>query len=169
MYLVVDDDDIFRERLAQGLEDRGHQTKQADSFDVAVELASKLSFSRAILDLKMPGESGLTLIKQLKKLLPQIEIVMLTGYGSISTAVEAMNLGSLNYLTKPTEIDAILHAFEKDIPNREHINEAVSAPTLKDVEWDHIHRVLQGCDGNITKASKVLGIHRRSLQRKLNQ
>ena len=92
---------------------------------------------------------------------------MLTGYGSISTAVEAMNLGCINYLTKPTDIDSILRKFKTAQSYSQ--DEIIEPPTLKDVEWEHIQRVLRECSGNITKASKLLGIHRRSLQRKLNQ
>ena len=122
----------------------------------------------ALVDLKMPEKSGLDLIRQAKQLQPTIKIVVLTGYGSIATATEAIKLGAHYYLPKPADVDDILYAFEKD-PDLPAVGEQqdFEVPSLARAEWEHIQRVLNDCDGNITAAAQKLGIHRRTLQRKL--
>ncbi|RIL07566.1 MAG: two-component system response regulator, partial [Proteobacteria bacterium] len=105
-------------------------------------------------------ESGLDLLGEISAL-SKAKVVVLTGYGSIATAVEAVKLGAVNYLTKPVNADTVLAAFEKSAPSR------VEIPDLAQVEWEHIQRVVNEYNGNISRASKVLGLHRRSLQRKL--
>lgn len=114
----------------------------------------------------MPQASGLQLIRTLRAMDPTTRIVMLTGYGSIATALDAMRAGAVHYLTKPADADDVLAALDHDgAPAASP--PAVRLPTLERVEWEHIDRVLLACDGNVTKAAEVLGIHRRSLQRKL--
>jgi two-component system response regulator RegA len=116
----------------------------------------------------MPGKSGLDLIRAAKEFLPLLKIVVLTGYGSIATATEAVRLGAHYYLPKPADVDDILNAFEKDfdvpVPPEQ---QEFEAPSLARAEWEHIQRVLNDCDNNITAAAHRLGIHRRTLQRKL--
>ncbi len=114
----------------------------------------------------MPGKNGLELIAGLKRVDPSIAIVVLTGYGSIATALEAIRLGAAHYLTKPTDADRILDAFQRGLEARPR-ELPVDTPSLARVEWEHIQRVLADCQGNISEAARVLSMHRRSLQRKL--
>jgi len=118
----------------------------------------------AVVDLRMPGESGLELISYLMGKFPEIEVIMLTGYGSIPTAVDAVHRGAKNYLTKPVDADEILAAFEGEEAEKKAEG---NVPSLALVEWEYIQRVLADCQGNISEAARRLGIHRRSLQRKL--
>ncbi len=120
---------------------------------------------RAIVDLRMPGGSGLDLLAEMLTRLPELEVVMLTGYGSIATAVEAVKRGAVNYLAKPADVDMILAAFE-EAGDREVDYEP---PSLARTEWEHIQRVLEDCDGNVSQAARKLGLHRRTLQRKLQK
>ena len=122
----------------------------------------------ALIDLKMPGKSGLDLIREAKEFQPLLKIVVLTGYGSIATATEAVKLGAHYYLPKPADVDDILNAFEKDsgLTNASRQTD-FEVPSLARAEWEHIQRVLNDCDNNITAAAHKLGIHRRTLQRKL--
>ena len=158
--LVVDDDKIFRNRLAKSLTSRGLEALEADNISSALEIAIKHKPKRAVLDLKMANESGLDLIKPLKEAVPGIQTIVLTGFGSIPTAVETLRLGAANYLAKPADADQIIDAF-LEIPSKNQ--------TLEDAQNEHIHKVLSDHDGNISQASKTLGIHRRSLQRKLSK
>jgi len=162
--LVVDDDQIFRERLVRAFADRGCDTKGAQNAEEAMTIARTFKPARATVDLRMPGKSGLTLIESLKKNDPNIEIILLTGYGSIATAIEAVKLGALDYLTKPADAEQILNAFSQI--KLDHIN-TIETPSLDRVEWEHIQRVLKDCNGNISQAARLLGMHRRTLQRKL--
>ena len=115
----------------------------------------------------MPGESGVELIGRLKEVDPSTRVIMLTGYGSISTAVDAVKLGAANYVPKPADADDIIAAFQRgDAPAGTQTHD-YQAPTLARAEWEHIQRVLGDCGGNISEAARRLGIHRRSLQRKL--
>lgn len=124
---------------------------------------------RAVIDLRMPGESGLTLISSLVAMDPDVEVIVLTGYGSIATAVEAMRRGAIDYLQKPCDAEQIMAVFEKERDGESGISsgEHESVPSLARVEWEHIQRVLTDCGGNISEAARRLRIHRRSLQRKL--
>ncbi len=196
--LLVDDDQIFRERLARAFRGRGFEVRTAGSCAEALELARVESPEMAVVDLKMPGGTGLELLGELKKLDPGTEVVVLTGYGSISTAVEATKGGATNYLPKPADADDILQAFVRG--RRGSSGESAGAagsgaagsggagsggsgsggtgpgagkdlraPTLARAEWEHINRVLSDAGGNISEAARRLGIHRRSLQRKLQK
>jgi two-component system response regulator RegA len=178
--LIVDDDQTFRERLARALVRRGYEVRTAANFDEAVALSEEESAELAVVDLRMPGRSGLDVLRELKRIDPSTKVVMLTGYGSIATTVDAMRLGAVNYLPKPADADDIIRAFERsegagpsgDPPlgsEAEPEAQAIKAPTLARAEWEHIHRVLADCGGNISEAARRLGIHRRSLQRKLQK
>ena len=133
---------------------------------VAREVAPQL----AVVDLRMPGPSGLTLVRDLKALHPEARILVLSGFGSISTAIDAVRLGAINFLPKPADADDILAALERGeaevsvLPDTEP-----ETPSLARAEWEHIHRVLADCGGNISECARRLGIHRRSLQRKLQK
>lgn len=160
--LVVDDDDVFRERLIRAFRDRGLEPRGAADVEAALLLARDDSPELAVVDLRMPGRSGLELVQELKAIDGATSVVVLTGYGSIATAVEAMRLGATHYLPKPANADEILAAFT---PEAVHVPEEV--PSLARAEWEHINRVLADCGGNVSQAARLLGIHRRSLQRKL--
>ncbi len=166
--ILVDDEEHFRERLARAFSNRGYTVFQAANVDEALAKIKKKRPDWALVDLKMEGKSGLDLIREAKDFLPQLKIVVLTGYGSIATATEAVKLGAHYYLPKPADVDDILFAFEKDpdLPGRPE-QEEFAAPSLARAEWEHIQRVLNDCDNNITAAAHKLGIHRRTLQRKL--
>jgi len=174
--LIVDDDQDFRERICSALADRGYCTESAGSVAearlVLQRRAVEFSPQKAVVDLRMPGESGLVLVAELKKSFPKIKIIVLTGYGSINTAVEAMRLGSVHYLTKPVELGVLLASFDIDEQaearsNAIALSQNVSVPSLAQVEWEHIQQVYQQCEQNVSKTAQVLGLHRRSLQRKL--
>lgn len=167
--LVVDDDERLRSRLARAFEDRGYDVLQAQDYESALSSVSEESAEFAVVDLRMPGKSGLELVRALHQLDEATKIVVLTGYGSIATALDAVRLGATHYLTKPADVDTVIAAFSKgelsaDGPVTEPTDET---PSLARVEWEHIQRVLSDCQGNISQAAKQLGIHRRSLQRKL--
>lgn len=168
--IIVDDEDLFRERLIKAFKKRKYETYGAASYEDALIIIKKEKPDMAIVDLKMPGKSGLELIKTVKELDLRIKMVVLTGYGSIGTAIEAVKSGALGYVSKPADVEEILTAFDKDgqakASGPAESNE-ITAPTLARVEWEHINRVLADCDGNVTKAAQRLGLHRRSLQRKL--
>ncbi len=165
--LVVDDDDILRERLQKSFTRRGFVVHVAHDYDSAIFQAKTLQPNMAVLDLKMPGPSGLDLLKQLVEITPQTRIVILTGYGSITNAVEAVKIGAVNYVTKPADADQVLAAFDesgKPTPTPEF-----PPPSLASAQWEHIQRVLKDCGGNISEAARRLDIPRRTLQRKLKK
>lgn len=164
--LVVDDDDVFRTRLGRAFQDRGFEVRTAPSAELAIRLARQDSPEFAVVDLRMPGASGLDVVRELHAIDPATAIVMLTGYGSIATAVEAVRAGAVHYLSKPVDVDQILAAFEGKSASDPGDHEV---PSLARVEWEHIQRVLSDCDGNISRAARLLGLHRRSLQRKLSK
>jgi two-component system, response regulator RegA len=162
--LIVDDDERFRARLSRAFEVRGWEVRGAADAAEAVALAERESPEHALVDLRMPGEDGLSLLQRLLAIDPATRVLVLTGYGSIATAVRAMRLGASDYLTKPAEIDEILRALRGGDAGDEV---PLSVPSLARTEWEHIQRVLTQCDGNVSQAARLLGIHRRSLQRKL--
>ena len=169
LVLVVDDDDTFRVRLARALEDRGFEVVAARGYAEAMDAARQQPPELAAVDLRMPGRSGLELVEALKALDPETRIVVLTGYGSIATAIEALRLGATHYLTKPVDADDVVAAFHKGEGEPRAPVQDFAAPSLARVEWEHIQRVLTDCDGNVSEAARRLRIHRRSLQRKLQK
>jgi two-component system response regulator RegA len=165
-YLLVDDDGVFSSVLAKVLVRRGHQAVTALNGEQAAAQCSNQVIDRVVLDLKLERESGLAILQQLRSLQPDIKVVILTGYSSISTAVEAIKMGATNYLCKPAGADEIIAAFEKS----EGIAEVQdSPPSVNRLEWEHIQRVLNENDGNISATARSLGMHRRTLQRKLQK
>jgi two-component system, response regulator RegA len=177
--LVVDDDDVFRQRLGAALTKQGFSVRLATNHEEAVRLAAEDSPEFALVDLRMVGASGLETTRALQRLDATTKIVVLTGYGSIATAVDAMKSGALHYLTKPASIQQILVAFGEAPASDVHMDgndspaqpgvETSTVPSLARVEWEHIQRILQDVDGNVTHAARLLGVHRRSLQRKLGK
>lgn len=163
--LVVDDDHAFRSRLVRALEDRHFPVIFAENASMAMKQAQQCRPDRAVVDMRMNGMSGLQLIPELLAIHEEMDIVVLTGFGSIASAKDAIRAGAVDYLTKPATTDQILAAFTANSDGSIHA--PTTAPSLAQVEWEHIQRILTDCDGNVSQASRVLGIHRRSLQRKL--
>jgi two-component system, response regulator RegA len=164
--LIVDDDEAFRTRLVRAMNSRGFVASAAGNHDDAITAARFETPEYALVDLKLPGRSGLDVVRDLKALDATTRVVVLTGYGSIATAVQAVKLGAASYLTKPVDADQIVAALEER--ESDSTGEAPAAvQTLARVEWEHIQRVLTDCEGNVSQAARLLGIHRRSLQRKL--
>ncbi len=165
--LVVDDDDVFRQRLMRALDARGFTASGAIGVAEAVSAAERESPEFAVVDLKLQDGSGLDVVRQLKSLDATTTVVVLTGYGSIATAVQGTKLGAHAYLTKPVDADQIVATLQDaSAPTNDA---APSVQTLARVEWEHIQRVLTDCDGNVSQAARLLGLHRRSLQRKLSK
>ena len=168
--LIVDDDPIFRQRLGRAFRDRGYDVRTAEDVEQALVLVHEDSPEIAIVDLRMPGRSGLELIPELHRVDPATKIIVLTGYGSIATAIEAMRLGATYYVPKPADADDVLAALARgEAPPLQPPQAEYMAPSLARAEWEHINRVLSDCGGNISEAARRLGIHRRSLQRKLQK
>lgn len=168
--LIVDDDEVFRRRLARAFDERDYDVRTAGDYEEAMAEAQRDSPEYAVVDLRMPGHSGLELVRALKELDPTTKTVVLTGYGSIATAIDAMRLGAHYYLAKPADADDIVAAFARGAaPPLDPPEPQYQAPTLARAEWEHINRVLSDCGGNISEAARRLGIHRRSLQRKLQK
>lgn len=166
--LIVDDDGTFREVLARALRRRGFEALTAASVDAAQELPPDTPLCGAIVDLKMPGPSGLVLIQWLRRRYASMPILMLTGFASIATAVEAVKLGATQYLAKPVDADQVLGALfgepadvTSDVPTQR-----LSVDRL---EWEHIQAVLADQGGNISATARALNMHRRTLQRKLGK
>jgi two-component system response regulator RegA len=167
--VVVDDDSVFRTRLCRAFRDRGCEAYDAGSGDEGLQLARSVSPDLVLLDLKMPSGNGLDLIQDIKKIDATITIIILTGYGSIPTAMQALKLGADHYLAKPADAEQILDAYVSLTVASAEKQPPAAVPSLARVEWEHIQRVLADCDGNISQAAKLLNIHRRSLQRKLSK
>lgn len=166
--LLVDDDQAFTTVLGRALTRRGIAVTTANSSSEALAAGAKQPFSHAVVDLKISQESGLKLIPELIEIQPELVILMLTGYSSISTAVDAIKLGAVNYLCKPANTDEILAAFSTE-PTPESENIALKPPSLERLEWEHIQRVLNENNGNISATARALDMHRRTLQRKLQK
>ena len=165
--LLVDDDRVLRERLARAFRERGFEVTVAGNDDEAIAATGAESPELVVVDLRMPGRSGLELVRTLKGKDPSSRILVLTGYGSIATAIEAIRCGAIHYLPKPADADEILAAFKQGGGVAFEGPDQPSTPTLARAEWEHIQRVLMDCSGNVSEAARRLGIHRRSLQRKL--
>ncbi|MDA7864730.1 response regulator [bacterium] len=168
--LLVDDTFVLRERLSMAMQQRGFRVETAGNFEEAIEVFRKRPTELAVLDLRMPGKSGLELLRKLLQIEPETRIIILSGFGSIPASIDAVRAGAVNFLSKPADADDILSAFMRgDEPSVPDGAVAFPAPSLARNEWEHIHRVLSDCGGNISEAARRLGIHRRSLQRKLRK
>ncbi|MFH1872924.1 MAG: response regulator [Pseudomonadota bacterium] len=172
--LIIEDDDTFSATLLRALKRRGHAVEAAQTSVAAIELARVLLPARVVLDLNLGGESGLGLIPRLMEINPACRIVVLTGYASISTAVDAIKLGAVQYLAKPVDVDSLLRAFGHTLEG-DATTPAANAPaaisslpmSVERMEWEHIQRVLREHKGNISATARALNMHRRTLQRKL--
>ena len=164
--LLVDDDEIYCSVLGDALKKRDYHVLTAHDLAAAVQLARAHEPEYAVVDLRIGTESGLELVKQLAELDENTRIVMLTGYASVATAVEAIKLGAVHYLAKPAnadEVDAALQRTEGDAT----VSPAENPLSVKRLEWEHLQKVLMEHDGNISAAARALKMHRRTLQRKL--
>ena len=164
--LILEDDAALRQTLARAFSRRGHSVIEAGQLaSLPDALGAGPEIEWAVVDLGLPDGSGLTAVEALKSASPNIRIAVLTGYGSISSAVDAMRLGATDYLTKPADVDQILAVLEGTTIAAEDPEHQPAS--LQRVEWEHIQRVLRDCGGNVTRAAERLGVHRRTLQRKL--
>lgn len=166
--LVIDDDAAFNHTLCRSLTRRGHRCLPALNGQQALSLLSKNTVGKALLDLRLAEESGISLIEPMLKQQPDLKIVVLTGYASLTTAVQAIKLGAWNYLAKPVGTEAIEHAFTIDTTDTIPTTKLEPTP-LKQLEWEHLQRVLAENNGNISATARQLGMHRRTLQRKLQK
>jgi len=166
--LIVDDDPTFTRILARAMKRRGLEVTVAHSVEEAEAVLSTLIPDLATVDLKMETASGLTLIPTLRAASAEMKILVLTGYASITTAVEAIKLGATNYLPKPADADEILAAMGKTQPDPDiEVNQ--QPMSVNRLEWEHIQKVLAEHDGNVSATARALGMHRRTLQRKLSK
>ncbi len=166
--LVVDDDEAFGQVLGGALEARGFQVKVAQDIETAIEHVSAERPDYAVIDLCIGEESGLLLSERLLAIHQDLRILILTGYASVATAVAAIKLGAIHYLSKPAGVDEILAVLSKEsvVPELRPGRRPVS---LKRLEWEHLQKVLQAHDGNISAAARAMDMHRRTLQRKLRK
>jgi len=167
--LVIDDDPSFNAILVRTLERRGYPAQGALDVASALAAARDTRAGRVVLDLNLNGSSGLALIPQLLAINPDCRIVVLTGYASITTAVDAVKLGAIQYLAKPVEIEAILSAFDDDDGPDFDVPASDEPLSVDRLEWEHIQRVLNENDGNVSATARALKMHRRTLQRKLSK
>lgn len=167
--LVIDDEEVFCRTLCRSLERKGYAAFYALNGEQALAIAAERKPDYSVLDLRLGEDSGLQLIQPLLESLPGLRIVVLTGYASLATAVQAVKLGAVNYLAKPVDAGAILRALTKVDAEPEADMSELSPTPLKQLEWEHLQRVLSENDGNISATARQLGMHRRTLQRKLQK
>lgn len=167
--LIVDDDETYLRVLTKALQRRSLIVQAANSVESALETLHHFAPQLAVLDLSMNGQSGLGLIKHLLRVNPECKILILTGYASIATAVEAIKLGATHYLSKPADAEQIMAALTSEPTIDEDQTVETSPMSINRLEWEHIQRILKENDNNISEAARVLGIHRRTLQRKLQK
>lgn len=161
--LLVDDDEVYARILQRSLQRRGWELQVAHDARAALAIATAQAPDFALIDLKLGASSGLDLIAPLRAARHDMQIVLVTGYASVATAVEAIKRGADNYLPKPVTAQALLRALQ-DEPATQDVG---TMTPLSRLEWEHIQQAMQESDGNISAAARLLGMHRRSLQRKL--
>lgn len=166
--LLVDDDETFCSVLKSALEKRDYEVLVANDVQTGIQLAEQQDPEYAVIDLRIGHDSGLELVKKLITLDDNTQIVMLTGFASIATAVEAIKLGAIHYLTKPANADEILTALHKN-EGDSSVSISENPLSIKRLEWEHLQSVLMQHDGNISAAARALNMHRRTLQRKLEK
>lgn len=167
--LVVDDDALYARTLQRALGRRGLRAVVAADVAGALEQARTQPLDFALIDLRLESESGLALIAPLRAARPRMRIVLITGYASVATAVEAIKRGADDYLLKPTTLEAILRTLKREptLADAPHAQPRDTMTPLSRLEWEHIHQALAATNGNVSAAARLLGMHRRSLQRKL--
>ena len=166
--LLVDDDEPFLRRLAKAMEKRGFEVEMAGSVAAGKAIATARPPAYAVCDLRLEDGNGLDVVEVIREKRPDSRVVVLTGYSSIATAVEAIKLGAVNYLCKPADADEVLGALSRAEGDPE-IEVADNPPSINRITWEHIQKVLQEHDGNISATARALGMHRRTLQRKLQK
>jgi two-component system response regulator RegA len=167
--LIVDDDEGFRQALSRAFIRRGLTPVEAASEATALAVLQEQQPEACVLDLRLGQDSGLHLLPRLLQAAPKLKVVVLTGYASIATAVEAVKLGALNYLPKPADADEILAALQADIRIEPAAVREAPPMSVERLEWEHIQKVLVENGGNISETARSLGMHRRTLQRKLQK
>lgn len=166
--LVIDDDAVFAGVLARSLERRGFVTATATQGEEALARLTSFEPEHAVLDLKLGADNGLVVLRQLLEARPNLRVLLMTGYASLATAVEAIKLGAVNYLAKPVDARAVIAALDQaDEPPESDLQPPERPTSLARLAWEHIQRVLAEHDGNIAATARALGMHRRTLQRKL--
>ncbi|MCW4151936.1 response regulator transcription factor [Halomonas sp. 18H] len=166
--LVIDDDEMFCHVMHRAMSRRGYEVLVARDGEKALQLVREYRPQEATLDLKLEHESGLRLLPEILSLVPECRIIVLTGYSSIATAVEAIKLGAVNYLCKPVDGDDVMAALSRN-EGDPAADVAEAPPSINRLTWEHIQKVLQEHDGNISATARALGMHRRTLQRKLQK
>ncbi|MBD3822557.1 MAG: response regulator [Thiotrichales bacterium] len=176
--LIVDDDETFLRVLQQALKHADVPAVSARTPDDALAVIREQTFEYAVLDLNIDGHSGLNLMKELLQLQPDCQVLILTGYASVASAVEAMRLGAMDYLCKPASVSDIIKALKLEaseetvLEQNDADNEAsedFQPMSIKRLEWEHIQKVLVEHDGNVSATAQALNMHRRTLQRKLQK
>ena len=165
--LIVDDDNPFRERLARAMEKKGFKVSQAESVKKGISSIKQQKTSFAVVDLRLGDGNGLEVVKEIQKSNSKSRVIMLTGYGNISTAVAAIKQGAIDYLAKPADADAVEKALLAD-PN-EKAAPPENPMSADRVKWEHIHRVFELCNRNVSETARRLKMHRRTLQRILSK
>jgi two-component system response regulator RegA len=161
--LIIDDDSPYRQRLAQALEKRGFTVAQAESAEAGIAAAKTQPPRYAVVDLRLADGSGLDVVPEIKKSRPDCRVVILTGYGNIATAVAAIKSGAIDYLPKPADADQVEAAL---LEHRDALPPPPEQPMTADrVRWEHIQRVYEQCDRNVSETARRLRMHRRTLQR----
>jgi two-component system response regulator RegA len=170
-FLVIDDDTVFAGVLARGLARRGYVVHEAHDATTALRLAGAVPFGQITVDLNLGAHSGLALISTLRSVQPRARILVLTGFASIATAVQAVKDGADNYLAKPANVEMILEALHDSatVERAEEELERATPLSIQRLEWEHIQRVLADNDGNVSATARALNMHRRTLQRKLSK
>ncbi len=165
--LIVDDDNPFRERLSRAMEKKGFQVSQAESVKIGIESVKVKKPAFAVVDLRLNDGNGIQVVKEIQINNPESRIVMLTGYGNIPTAVAAIKEGAIDYLAKPADADDVVKALLAD-PDKKALppENPMSADRVK---WEHIHRVFELCNRNVSETARRLKMHRRTLQRILSK
>ena len=164
--LIIDDDEVYCSVLSDAFKRRGFDVESAYTEEQALQKIEEFEPEMAVVDLRLEQSSGLHLIKRLKEKDENTKVIMLTGYASIATAVEAVKLGAIQYITKPTNADEILAAFGQKNADFD-VKPSDKPLSVRRLEWEHMQKILLDCDGNISEAARRLNMHRRTLQRKL--
>lgn len=170
--LIIEDDPTYGPRLAQSFHRKGYRSLAVADGGSGLAALRSGDFDAVVVDLRLEGESGLSVVGIVRERHPDVPVVVVTGYGSIATAKEALRLGAVDYLTKPvdaTQIEEALGFVRAETPRDEDAGTACGVPSLMRVEWEHLQRVLADAHGNVSEAARRLGIERRTLQRKLSK
>ncbi len=165
--LIVDDDNPFRERLARAMEKKGFQVVQAEGVKKGIESVKNNKPAFAVVDLRLNDGNGLEVVKEIQNLNSDSRIIMLTGYGNIPTAVAAIKEGAIDYLAKPADADDVEKALLADPKKKAAPPENPMSADI--VKWEHIHRVFELCNRNVSETARRLKMHRRTLQRILSK